>query len=105
MARSELLLLPTRYEGMPNVILEAMIESLPVVTTRVEGIAELLGDQAEQQSVEKDDWTALFALVVTLANASQRRIEIGRSNRDRVEAEFALEKQLMRYELLYTSIT
>ena len=105
MARSELLLLPTRYEGMPNVILEAMIESLPVVTTRVEGVAELLGDQAEQQSVAKDDWNALFALVVTLANASQRRIEIGRSNRQRVESEFALDKQLTRYESLYTNIT
>jgi glycosyltransferase involved in cell wall biosynthesis len=103
MARSELLLLPTRYEGMPNVILEAMIEGLTVVTTRVEGVAELLGDLVEQQSVAKGDWNALFALAVTLANASQHRMEIGKNNRERVESEFALEKQLMRYELLYAN--
>ena len=102
MARSELLLFPTRYEGMPNVILEAMIEGLPVVTTRVEGVAELLGSQMEQQSVAKEDWTALFALAVTLANAPPLRIEIGRANRERVESQFALDKQLKRYESLYS---
>ena len=105
MARSEFLLLPTRYEGMPNVILEAMIESLPVVTTRVEGVAELLGENLEQQSVAKENWSALFELAVTLARAPQHRIEIGGNNRKRVESEFALEKQLMRYESLYTNPT
>lgn len=104
MARSELLLLPTRYEGMPNVILEAMIEGLPVVTTRVEGVAELLGDYLQQQSVAKEDWNALFELAVTLSNAPQSRKEISAANRERAESEFALEKQLAQYESLYAAL-
>jgi len=104
MARSELLLLPTRYEGMPNVILEAMIEGLPVVTTRVEGVVELLGDHSQQQSVAKEDWHAFFELAVTLANAQQSRNEMSAANRERAESEFALEKQLARYESLYTNL-
>ena len=102
MARSELLLLPTRYEGMPNVILEAMAESLVVATTRVEGIAELLGERLQEQSVAKEDWDALFELAVTLVNAPQLRIDLGKANLLRAKSEFALDRQFMRYESLYT---
>ena len=66
MARSELLLLPTRYEGMPNVVLEAMAEGLTVVTTRVEGIVELLGDQLEKQSVHKEAWNDFLSSLQSL---------------------------------------
>ena len=101
MARSELLLLPTRYEGMPNVILEAMAEGLAVVTTHVEGIVELLGDQLEKQSVGKEAWNDFFELAASLANSPEQQKEIGNANRQRAEKEFALEKQFMRYESLY----
>lgn len=101
MARSELLLLPTRYEGMPNVILEAMAEGLAVVTTRVEGIVELLGDQLEKQSVGKEAWNDFFELAASLANSPEQQKEIGNANRQRAETEFGLEKQFMRYESLY----
>lgn len=101
MARSELLLLPTRYEGMPNVVLEAMAEGLAVVTTRVEGIVELLGDQLEKQSVGKDAWNDFFELAANLANSPEQQKKIGMSNRQRAETEFDLEKQLERYESLY----
>ena len=101
MARSELLILPARYEGMPNVILEAMAEGLAVVTTRVEGIVELLGDQLEKQSVEKEAWDDFFELAADLANSPEKQQKIGNANRQRAETEFDLEKQLMQYESLY----
>ena len=101
MARSELLLLPTRYEGMPNVVLEAMAEGLTVVTTRVEGIIELLGDQLETQSVGKEAWSDFFELAANLANSPEKQQKIGNANRQRAETEFDLEKQLMQYESLY----
>ena len=101
MARSELLLLPTRYEGMPNVVLEAMAEGLTVVTTRVEGIVELLGDQLEKQSVHKEAWNDFFELAAKLANSPEQQKKIGKANRQRAEAEFDLEKQLLQYESSY----
>jgi len=101
MARSELLLLPSRFEGMPNVILEAMAEGLPVVTTRVEGVAELLGDQLERQSVARDAWNDFFELAISLANSPERRRTLGTENRNRAKSEFALDEQLKQYEALY----
>ena len=81
-----------------------MIEGLPVVTTRVEGVAELLGDHLMQQSVAKEDWNALFELAVTLAYVPQSRNEISTANRERAETEFALVNQLGRYESLYANL-
>jgi glycosyltransferase involved in cell wall biosynthesis len=103
MARSELLILPTRYEGMPNVVLEAMSVGLPVVATRAEGVADLLGEQTASQSVPKDAWAELFDRVVALGKSSEERTAAGQANRERVASEFVLEKQLRKYESLYLS--
>ncbi|MBM81801.1 MAG: hypothetical protein CMJ78_14585 [Planctomycetaceae bacterium] len=44
MKASTLLVSPARWEGMPNVLLEAMSAALPIVATDVEGVSELIQD-------------------------------------------------------------
>jgi glycosyltransferase involved in cell wall biosynthesis len=39
---SDMMIIPSRYEGMPLVMLEAMYYGLPVIATNVDGMAELL---------------------------------------------------------------
>ena len=104
MRRSQLLILPTRYEGMPNVILEAMASSLPVATMAVEGVSELLGAGAPEQSVGKLDWDAWEAMVIRLATDRDRARELGEANRKRVEEVFSLQDQLKKYETLYRTL-
>lgn len=42
-ARCQLLVLPSHFEGMPNVVLEAMVLGVPVIATDAGGTAELVG--------------------------------------------------------------
>ncbi len=104
MARSELLLLPTRYEGMPNVVLEAMAVGLPIATMRVEGIEDLLGSSLTEQSAPRDDWDAWENLLIGLARNPLTLERLGIFNRKRVEENFDLKAQMRKYELLYQEI-
>lgn len=101
---SELLILPSRWEGMPNVLLEAMAAGLPIVTTRVEGVEELLGPLADEQSVTFGDEAAFLDRLRRLAEDRQMAAGLGRQNRERVEQHFSWRAMLRAYEELYTSL-
>jgi glycosyltransferase involved in cell wall biosynthesis len=102
MRHSEILIHPARYEGMPNVVLEAMAHGLPVVAFRVEGIAELLGDAAEAQTGPKEDWSGWVDRVIEIGRDRALRERLGAANRLRAETTFRLEDQLAHYLALWS---
>ena len=104
MKQSQLLILPSRFEGMPNAVLEAMALGIPVATLHVEGVRELLGELAPAQSVTRDDWNAWRELVIQLGNAPDRCCELGKMNQARVQEYFQLDSQLQKYEELYRDL-
>ena len=101
MATSQLLLLPARYEGMPNAVMEAMAEGIAVAVTRVEGVSQLLGSGTDQQTVASGDWEGWEQMVVSLAGDPERCRSLGSRNRQQIESHFQLPQQLERYLSLY----
>jgi glycosyltransferase involved in cell wall biosynthesis len=104
LAASEMLLLPSRWEGMPNVVLEAMAVGLPVVATAAEGVRELLGPDAGCQVIPHGDAAALVQAAARLASDGLLRGELGAQNRRRAAEHFSLEAMVRRYEALYDEL-
>lgn len=97
---AEALLLPSKYEGMPNVVLEAMSFALPVVAFDVEGVRELLGGSAHQIAAP-GDFDQFLQLARQLAVDADLSSSLRRANRSRVAENFQLDELLERYEQLY----
>jgi len=102
-AASDLLILPSRYEGMPNVVLEAMAAGKPVIATQAEGIVELLGLAALEQTAPVGDWEGLRSRLISLAKDQGLANEVGLRNRGRAQ-QFSFDFMVARYEHLYESL-
>jgi starch synthase (maltosyl-transferring) len=101
---SDLLVLPSRWEGMPNALLEGMAAGLPVVSTRAQGVEELLGPLADEQCADFGDAEAFLQRLRRLAENRQAAAELGRKNRERVERHFSKQAMLQAYEDVYASL-
>jgi glycosyltransferase involved in cell wall biosynthesis len=101
--RADLLVLTSRYEGMPNVLLEAMATGLPTVTTRVEGVKDILGERYEELTADFGDSQAFINRIVAIASDEAKKQEIGQWAYDRVKAQFSLRAMTHYYQTFWVS--
>ena len=81
LAAADVLGLPSVYEELGSVLLQAMDAGLPIVATRVGGIPDAVGDAA--LLVPARDPPALAAAVAELLRSPQRRADLSRRARER----------------------
>ncbi len=81
-------------DGIPNVLLEAMAIGLPVVTTRVSGIPELVRHRANGLLVEPDDAAALADAIEQLIDTPALAAGLARAARDTVTEHFDNDRNL-----------
>ncbi|MBI3909331.1 MAG: glycosyltransferase family 4 protein [Armatimonadetes bacterium] len=104
LAAADLLVHPSRREGAPNVVLEAMAARRPVVATACAGTPELVADGETGFLVPIGDAAALVERVERLARDPDLRREMGEAAAQRVEAEFSPERALDRWEALLARV-
>lgn len=76
--RAAVFVLPSRFEGMPNALLEAMAAGCaPIVTDSSPGPLELVEDGVSGLVVPADDPVALGAALVRLASDADLRMQLG----------------------------
>lgn len=102
--RATALVLPSRWEGMPNVVLEAMASGTPVIATRVEGIAELLEDEVSGLVVPVNDAAALSRAIVRLLRESDTRARLANTAQTFLEKHFTTNAMVSRYAELYRKL-
>lgn len=81
--------LPSRDEGMPNVVLEAMASGLPVVASDVAGARDLVVEGQTGFLVPPEDPDALAAALIRLSTDAAVRACLGGRGRARVEENFS----------------
>jgi len=78
---SDVFVLPSHAEGVPMAMLEAMAFGLPVVTTAVGGIPDVVTDGREGLVVSPGDIDELRQALQTLVDNESLRLDLGRSAR------------------------
>ena len=84
--------LPSFQEGLPVVLMEAMATELPVVTTRIAAIGELVEDGISGEVVSAGRPDLIAEALARLAGDPQRRLEQGRRGREMVLREFTTDR-------------
>ena len=100
----DVVVLPSRWEGLSLFLLEAMACRKPVVATAVTGNVDVVVDGVTGFLVPPGDPRALAEKVVRLLQDEQLRLEFGRQGRARVEALFSLGRMLDRVRAVYDEI-
>jgi glycosyltransferase involved in cell wall biosynthesis len=103
LARATVCVLTSRFEGMPNTLIEAMALGIPIVSTACRyGPVELLGDNAFGVLTPVGDAAAFAAAVDGLLDDSARRLELSRRGIVRAR-DFDRRTVSRAYEELFTS--
>lgn len=95
--------LSSAWEGMPLAVGEAMAMEKPVVATDVGGVRELVGD-AGVVVAAKDSNALAEAMLAMMQRSAEERAAMGRAGRERILAQFSMDRKADEWETLYLSV-
>ena len=100
----DVLVSPSLWEGLPNVVLEAMAAGKPVVATSVGGTPEAVVDGETGLLVPPRNPEALATAILRLLGNSELRTRMGHAGRERVLNHFSMQRMVKRTEQLYQEL-
>ena len=104
LAGLDILVLPSHWEGLPNVVLEAMAAGLPVVATAVGGTPELVIHNQTGLLVPPQSPEALAQAISQLLDHPEKAAQMGQNGRQRAAAQFTIERMVQQTEALYNRL-
>jgi len=102
---AKVFVLPSYYEGLPTTLLEAMACGIPVVTTSVGGIPEVVVNGKNGFIIPIKDPTAIASAVSKLLENEKQRVNMGRIARNTVEKNYSWDRVASEALKYYESIT
>jgi glycosyltransferase involved in cell wall biosynthesis len=104
MARCDCVLMPSRTEGSPVSLIEAMAEGRAIVASGVGGIPGTIRHGVEGLLVDRDDINGFVAAVRNVLQDDERRHSLGREARRRYLRDSSTDRMTERYLKLYDQL-
>lgn len=98
---ADLFVLPSLSEGLPLALLEALAVGLPVVTTRFEGVEEVVEHEKNGLIVSIKDSDAIAESIVRMLDSDVDRVRFGRAGKKLVKEQYSAENMCVAYEQLF----
>ena len=86
--KADLFVLASFAEGVPVVLMEAMAKEIPVISTRITGIPELIEHGQDGLLATPGDAKDLASQMLTLLNHPELRLQFGKAGRKKVQANY-----------------
>ncbi len=96
--------LPSLYEGLPMVILEAMAFGIPVVAMDVGSISEVINSH-RGRLIKPGDYRSFMEELRNLKEDKQLRIDLGKNGREFIKTNYNIKNYCKKIEKVYDSIS
>jgi len=100
----DVFVLPSLWEGMPNVLLEAMAAEIPIVATDVGGVSEIIENKTQGLIIEPKNASELSTAIKTLVENKEMATKMVLAAKKKIN-NFSLEKMIKNYQNLYSSFS
>ncbi len=94
-------ILPSIKEGLPYTLLEAASAGLPLISTYVGGIPEIIEDGKNGLLVPPKNFNALAEAIKKLVANSELRMRFSEANPELIKEKFSFESMLQKTKSLY----
>lgn len=101
---SDIFVLPSLQEGMPNSLLEAMACGLPVVATKIGGVVDIIEDGIDGVLVEPGNVRGLADKIIQLLRRKDIAERVAHNAYHKIKNHYSLDSVAQRYIQLYRSI-
>ena len=101
LAQADALVIPSRWEGFGLIAVEAMASGVPVIASRVDGLAEVVGESGVL--VPPEDPAALAAAIAALLSDPDQQARLRAAGLQRAQ-QFSIQRTVSSYETLYRQL-
>jgi glycosyltransferase involved in cell wall biosynthesis len=103
-ARCAVMVLPSRSEGLPRVLMEGGAAGKCRVATRIDGIPNVIEDGVDGLLVEKGNVDQLAAALERTMSDAALRQKLGSAARERIRREFSVEAYIERVDEMVMAV-
>ncbi len=103
-AATDVMLMTSKFEGVPVVVFEAMAMGLPIVAPALPGIREMLDADEDGLIADRTDVDAYVEALAALAADKDARLAASAAIRERARSHFAVEEMAKRHGDIYAAL-